>query len=128
MSLIMCVNLRREIQMIRKSPGCIWSFTGLIKQSVKKLAGAVNIADKASGSMLISAEQLIKTDPDIILFVKGFETFESISDRSGMAKLSAIRNQKTYAIDRYRLVAGAGLPEAVEKLRTLLNFNSNPER
>lgn len=90
------------------------------------LAGAENIADEASGSMLLSAEKLIMADPDIILFVKDFQTIKSISERSGMAKIAAIQNRRVYPIDRYWLVSGAGLPEAVKSFRETLTIDSYP--
>lgn len=90
-----------------------------------KLAGYENIADDVSGSMLISAERLIESDPDVILFVKGFETAKSMAGRSGMAKMTAVRTERIYSIDRYWLVAGAGLPAAVENLHKLLAADSH---
>ncbi|MCD4830563.1 MAG: ABC transporter substrate-binding protein [Anaerohalosphaeraceae bacterium] len=97
-----------------------------------ELAGAENIADEVSGSLLISAEQLIETAPDVILFVKGFETVKSIARRSGMAKMLAVQDERIYSMDRYWLVAGAGLPVAVENFRKFLIKNkashNNSER
>ena len=89
-----------------------------------RLAGAANIADDVPGSMLISAERLIEADSDVILFVKGFETAESMAKRSGMTKMTAVQAERIYSIDRYWLVAGAGLPAAVENLHKLLVADS----
>ena len=82
-----------------------------------ELAGGKNIAADVSGSMLISTERLIKADPDVILFVKDFETVKSMARRSGMAKMTAVQTGRVYPVDRYWLVAGAGLPNAVENLQ-----------
>ena len=95
-----------------------------------ELAGGKNIADDASGSVLVSIERLIETDPEVILFVKGFATVESVAARSGMAKMTAVQTKCIYPVDRYWLVPGAGFPTAVENLRKLFLVTSgeNPKR
>lgn len=90
-----------------------------------ELAGGWNIAGGASGSVQLSAEHLIEADPDVILFVEGFATIPSITRRSGMRELMAVQTGRVYPIDRYWLVAGAGLPAAEENLRRVLADNSD---
>ncbi|MFH1884642.1 MAG: ABC transporter substrate-binding protein [Planctomycetota bacterium] len=90
-----------------------------------ELAGGRNIAGDASSSVLLSAERLIESDPDVILFVEGFATVASITRRSGMGKLTAVESGHIHPIDRYWLVAGAGIPAAEANLRKVLADNSN---
>lgn len=90
-----------------------------------ELAGGRNIAGDTSGSVQLSAEHLIEADPDVILFVEGFGTIPSITRRSGMRELTAAQTGHVYPINRYWLVAGAGLPSAEEDLRSVLAGNSD---
>jgi len=90
-----------------------------------ELSGASNIAADASGSVQLSAEHLIEADPDVILFVEGFSTVSSITRRSVMRELTAAKTGRVYPINRYWLVAGAGLPDAEQNLRRVLNGNSH---
>ena len=88
-----------------------------------EFAGGKNIADDATGSVLLSPERLIRADPDVILFVKGFSSTSVFAQHGGMAYLSAVRAGRVYPIDRYWLVAGAGLPDAVENIHRVLVSN-----
>jgi iron complex transport system substrate-binding protein len=85
-----------------------------------ELAGGVNVAAPATGSVLLSPERLIQADPDVILFVDEFATAQSISGRNGMLSLRAVRMGHVRPVSRYCLVAGAGLAEMVERLRELI--------
>ncbi len=85
-----------------------------------ELAGGVNVAAPATGSVLLSPERLIQADPDVILFVDEFATAQSISERNGLLSLRAVREGRVRPVSRYCLVAGAGLPEMVERLRQLI--------
>lgn len=85
-----------------------------------ELSGGRNIAADRSGGILLSAERLIQADPEIILFVGEITSANSIAQRSGLDQVSAVRNQRVWPVDRYWLVAGAGLPDAVAKLRALI--------
>ena len=82
-----------------------------------ELAGGKNIAADTAGSVLLSAERLLQADPEVILFVGEFTTADTIARRGGLENLSAVRRHRLRPVDRYWLVAGAGLPEAVAKLR-----------
>jgi iron complex transport system substrate-binding protein len=84
------------------------------------LARGENVAADASGSVLFSPERLIHADPDVILYVDEFATVEAIAGRSGLQTLRAVREKHIKPISRYWLVAGAGLPEMVEHLRSLI--------
>jgi iron complex transport system substrate-binding protein len=85
-----------------------------------ELAGGVNVAAPATGSVLLSPERLIQADPDVILFVDEFATARSISERNGLLSLRAVREGRVRPVSRYCLVAGAGLPEMAERLRQLI--------
>lgn len=93
-----------------------------------ELSGGRNIAADARGSILLSAERLLLADPEIILFVNGFATVNSIVQRAGWKQLSAVRNGRVRAVDRSWLVAGAGLPEAVAKFRALITETTLEEK
>jgi iron complex transport system substrate-binding protein len=85
-----------------------------------ELAGGVNVAAPATGSVLLSPERLIQADPDVVLFVDEFATTQSIGERNGLLSLRAVRDGRVRPVSRYCLVAGAGLPEMVERLRQLI--------
>lgn len=86
-----------------------------------RLAGGRNIARGAAGSVLLSPEHLLVADPEVILFVDEFTSVDRLADRSGLNRLSALRTGNVHGISRYTLVAGAGLPEAVDRLRHLIH-------
>jgi iron complex transport system substrate-binding protein len=90
---------------------------------VIELAGGRNIAANASGSILLSAEQLLVADPQCVILIAGFGTPEQFARRGGLARLSAVKTRHIYTLDRYCLVAGAGLPEGVAALRQLIYSN-----
>jgi len=94
---------------------------GTYVNDLLELAGGENVASDATGSVLLSAEKLIQADPEVILFVDEFTSAEAISARSGLADCSAVQAGRVLPIRRYWLVAGAGLPQAVENLRSALS-------
>ncbi len=80
------------------------------------LAGGTNVAAGiARSSVVFSPEQLIAAKPDVILFVNGFATPETIAARPGMA------GKRIVGLDRQWLVAGSRLPEAVARLRAAIH-------
>lgn len=86
------------------------------------LAGGTNIAaGVARSGVTLSPEQLIAADPDVILFVNGFASPETIAQRPGFSKLRAVNRGAVYGIERDCLVAGSRLPASVEKLRALIH-------
>jgi iron complex transport system substrate-binding protein len=93
-----------------------------------ELAGGRNIAADASGPILLSAERLIQADPEVVLLVEGFATPDSFARRNGMSALTAVKTGRVHTINRYWLVAGAGLPDAVANLRTIIAGTPRPER
>jgi len=79
-------------------------------------AGGTNVAGSIQrDSVVFSTEQLIATKPDVIVFVKGFATPETIAARPGLG------GARIVGIDRQWLVAGSRLPEAVAQLRALIH-------
>jgi iron complex transport system substrate-binding protein len=91
-----------------------------------ELAGALNIAGDARGSVLLSAERLIQADPDVILSVGESSDANRLKQRLGASALKAVREGRVYAIDRYWLVAGPQMPESVKKIRDLIVKSSKP--
>jgi iron complex transport system substrate-binding protein len=85
------------------------------------LAGARNIAAQKTGSVLLSVEHLLNSDPQVILLIQGITEANSFSRRPGLSSLSAVRGKRMVVIDRYLLVAGAGLPAAAAQLRQLIS-------
>lgn len=85
------------------------------------LAGGTNIAADAPGSLLISRERLIEADPDTICFVRDIAQADDFPRRPGLDQLAAIRHDRIFPIERYLLVAGPGLPAAVDALRRFLH-------
>ena len=85
------------------------------------------MAADTDGPILFSAERLIKSDPQVVLVIEGFASPETFAQRNGMNALAAVRAGRVYSIDRYCLVAGAGLPEGVAKLRRIFNLNLQPK-
>ena len=84
------------------------------------LASASNVAADASGTVLLSAERLVQADPDAILCVGDVTSARALAGRPSMSDLRATRTGRILAINRYWLVAGAGLPENVRELRGLI--------
>jgi iron complex transport system substrate-binding protein len=93
-----------------------------------ELAGAENIAADAAGTVLLSSERLIQADPDAILFAEGFATADALAARPGIFNLKAVREGHVLAVDRKWLVAGPGLPEAVNRMREMLAGVPHSER
>ena len=97
-----------------KTVGCDSYLNDLIT-----LAGGTNIAaGLARSSVVFSAEQLIAAKPDVILFVNGFATPETIAARPGLA------GARSVGLDRQWLVAGSRLPEVVARLSAVIQGKS----
>ena len=88
------------------------------------LAGGRNVASDTDGPILLSAERLLQSDPEVVLLIAGFASPESFARRNGTDALAAVKAGRVYSINRYCLVAGAGLPEGVAKLRRLFDNNT----
>jgi len=85
-----------------------------------ELAGGRNIAATATGSVLLSAEQLFAANPERVILLEGAATAGSFASRGGFDSLSAVHNHRVHILDRYAMVAGAGFPEGVARLKSLL--------
>jgi iron complex transport system substrate-binding protein len=92
------------------------------------MAGGRNIAADASGPLLLSAERLLADDPDFVVLLKGICTPGQFAARGGLGTLAAVRLGRVVELDRYSLVAGAGLPEGVAALRSLLGTGGEKEK
>lgn len=88
-----------------------------------ELAGGRNIAADATGPILLSAERLLSADPEWVVLLTGFGTPAQFARRGGLESLSAVKTGRVQVLDRYCLVAGAGLPEGVAALRHLLHLD-----
>lgn len=84
-------------------------------------AGGVNVATACGKGGLISAEALVTSPPDVVLFVRDFGTADELKARPALATCPAIARDRVFSVDRLHLVAGAGMPEAVKELRVLFN-------
>ena len=86
------------------------------------LAGGTNItANVPSSKVLLSAEELVAADPDVILFVRGFATAGAISRRPGLSGLRAVKAGRIVGLDRAALIAGSHLPDEVAHLRAAIH-------
>jgi iron complex transport system substrate-binding protein len=85
-----------------------------------ELAGGINVAAEAEGTVVLSAERLIQADPDVILFIGEPSGPAELARRPGVCDLRAVRQGRVVAIDRYWLVAGPNMPVSVEKIRTAI--------
>lgn len=85
-----------------------------------EMAGGSNVAGGTTGNVLLSPELLIQSNPEIILFLNQPHGGSTIEQRGGLDALSAIQAKRIYPINRYWLVAGPGMPQAVEQLRRIL--------
>ncbi|MBR2372824.1 MAG: ABC transporter substrate-binding protein [Lentisphaeria bacterium] len=74
-------------------------------------AGAESIFEKTS---LVSSEEIIRRDPEIIFYVENCGSAEEIMKRPGMNKVSAVKNKKVFPVPRRFLVEGAAPVEGIE--------------
>jgi len=89
-----------------------------------ELAGAVNIAADANGSVVLSAERLMQADPDVILLAGEPSDLPALIQRPGFSDLRAVRRGQVFALDHYWLVAGPNLPQSVDKIRAAIAAHS----
>ena len=90
-----------------------------------EMAGGSNVAAGTAGNVLLSPELLIQSNPEIILLINQPHGNSTIEQRGGLDALSAIQLKRVYPINRYWLVAGPGMPKAVEQLR--MRLQSTPQ-
>jgi len=93
-----------------------------------ELAGGRNVATEAKGAVLFSSEQLLRSDPEVVLLMRGFGTPGDFGQRGGFKELSAVKARRVYVIDRYHLVAGAGIAGGIAELRRMFNPESQTRR
>lgn len=98
---------------------------GTFLDDLLALAGARNIAAMREGHVVLSAEAVAAADPAVALLAGARP--EDFVRRPGMAGTSAARAGRVWTLDRGLTIAGAGLPESVARLRTLLG-NPGPSR
>jgi iron complex transport system substrate-binding protein len=91
-----------------------------------ELAGGRNVAADATGPVLLSSERLLAADPQCVVLLSGFGTPEQFARRGGLEGLVAVKRRRVHVLDRYGLVAGAGLPDGVAALRRLLHPAVSP--
>ena len=89
-------------------------------------AGLSNIVSERTGGLLLSREELIQADPDVVLFVREFTSAKSIAERAGLAGLRAVQAGRVYPLDRRWLVAGAGWSDAVAAIRAAATHDKSP--
>lgn len=94
--------------------------TGSYLDDLLRLAGGVNLVSK-HGSLQLSAESLLQSNPDIVLMVDGYAAAAEFASRSGLSGLSAVKNNRVYCVPKQVLVAGAGLPESVAIIRKIIS-------
>lgn len=84
-------------------------------------AGLSNAAQPATGNIIMSAEELIRKDPEIILYVEGFGTAEEIASRPGLACTGAVKRNNIFSLDRFCLTAGSDPCKSIELIREIIN-------
>lgn len=84
-----------------------------------QLAGGINVAQKEKGWPQISAEQVIRWNPNVILSTYG--QTESIIKRKGFSSIQAIQQKRVYAIDPDRTSRpGPRIIEGIEEIAKAL--------
>lgn len=84
-------------------------------------AGGRNTAANVSGTVLLSAEEIILKSPQVILFIDGFGNPDEIMARPGFKTLPAVKQGRVYGINRKWLVAGVNPVEAVNEIKQIIN-------
>lgn len=86
-----------------------------------ELAGGKNIANSASGSILLSAEHLLKEEPDCIILLEGFCAPSDFARRAGINSLKAVQNRRIYSVSPRLTYPSAGIVDGINEIRTILN-------
>ncbi|MCE5168770.1 ABC transporter substrate-binding protein [Paenibacillus profundus] len=108
---------------IEFSPG--WTVgSGEFMNEMIELAGATNVAADAEGWVQINEENIIKSNPDVILYTQGVvdqDTNKSLEEiirgRSGWNNINAIKNNQVIAVDQ-NLLSRPG-PRVAEGLKAV---------
>lgn len=84
-----------------------------------QLAGGINVAQKEKGWPQISAEQVIRWNPDVILTTYG--QVDTILKRKGFSSVHAIQKKRVYAVDPDRTSRpGPRIMDGIEEIATAL--------
>lgn len=84
-----------------------------------QIAGGINVAQKEKGWPQISAEQVIRWNPDVILSTYG--QTDSILKRKGFSSVHAIQQKRVYAVDPDRTSRpGPRIMEGIEEMAKAL--------
>ena len=67
---------------------------------------------------LVSAENLMAHQPEIIFYTEGYGTAEDFRKRPGFLQFPAVKNNRIYAVPRRLITEGAAPLEAIEFFRT----------
>lgn len=99
--------------------------SGTFQDLVIELAGGENIASDLEGWGQLSLEEIVVRDPEVIVFGSGPfvpTTVESLKERAGWEGLSAVQNDRVYAIDTDLLdLVGPRLVDGLEALAQVLH-------
>lgn len=103
----------------------LWSAgTNTFMHEIAEMCGMQNAFADMIGWQAISQEQVIDRNPDYIVLVTGMgeDAPDAVMAREGWGDISAIRNQKVYNADSYKLTRPAPrLKEAAIELYNFLN-------
>lgn len=80
------------------------------------LAGGTNAAAGLPGYGILSPEELVRLDPDIILVAGPAACSGELERRPGLAQTKAMRHRQVHSLDAGWLTVGPGLPETVAQL------------
>jgi len=102
--------------------------SGTFQQHIFELAGGENIAADLEGWLQLSLEEILMRNPEVIIFGAGPlvpTTVETLKVRPGWGGISAVREDRVYAVDTDLLdLPGPRLVEGLEAVARILH----PER
>jgi iron complex transport system substrate-binding protein len=106
-------------------PALLWTAgNGTFIDALINLAGGVNIAGDLEGWPTYNLEDLVDTNPDVIVLggANWGVSAEEVASRPVWQDLDAVKNQRIYAIDDTTLVRpGPRIAEGLELLATLIH-------
>lgn len=82
-----------------------------------RICGGENVVKQSSDYPVLNSEQVISADPEVILVAYPHPKLESIKNRPGWSIISAVKNNRIYAIDQ-DLVVRPG-PRNLEALKIM---------
>lgn len=90
-------------------------------------AGGRNIVVSNEGFGPIKPEKLVEADPDVILYVEEYKDYRAIMSRQELQGMKALRRERVSPVQRYWLVPGAGLPNAVASFHKSITEPRKPK-